>query len=105
MACCADDESRKKLGAYLVQTQFQGSVNSSAMFLTAAAQNLLCMKLAGELGVTIGSAWVTWFKVGLQGPLARLAGRGGVLLQCVGGCLVTIGRWLGGWMAGELMVT
>ncbi|GAB4819400.1 hypothetical protein N2152v2_006446 [Parachlorella kessleri] len=58
-----NDESRKKLGAYLVQTQFQGSVNSSAMFLTAAAQNLLCMKLAGELGVTIGSAWITWFKV------------------------------------------
>jgi len=26
-------------------SQFQGSVNSSAMFLTAAAQNLLCMKV------------------------------------------------------------
>lgn len=34
----ADDPSRKKLGAFLVQTQLQGSVNSSAMFLTAAAQ-------------------------------------------------------------------
>ncbi len=44
-------------------SQFQGSVNSSAMFLTAAAQNLLCMKLAAELGVIIASPWLTWFKV------------------------------------------
>lgn len=41
--CCpvrhtTDDPSRKKLGAFLVQSQLQGSVNSSAMFLTAAAQ-------------------------------------------------------------------
>jgi di/tricarboxylate transporter len=43
-------------------SQFQGSVNSSAMFLTAAAQNLLCMKLATELGVVIPSPWLTWFK-------------------------------------------
>lgn len=57
-----DDPSRKQLGAYLVNTQFQGSVNSSAMFLTAAAQNLLCLKIATEMGVIIPSAWVTWFK-------------------------------------------
>ena len=59
---CADEESRKKLGAFLVQAQLQGSVNSSAMFLTAAAQNLLCMKLAAEMGVLVASPWVTWFK-------------------------------------------
>lgn len=58
----AGDESRSKLGAFLVMSQFQGSVNSSAMFLTAAAQNLLCMKLATELGVVIPSPWLTWFK-------------------------------------------
>eukprot|EP00889_Picochlorum_renovo_P001928 jgi/Picre1/28958/NNA_004352.t1 len=57
-----NDPSRKKLGAFLVNTQFQGSVNSSAMFLTAAAQNLLCLKIATEMGVIIPSAWVTWFK-------------------------------------------
>ena len=80
-----DDASRKKLGAYLVQTQFQGSVNSSAMFLTAAAQNLLCMKLAGELGVTIGSAWVTWFKV-RQGRSFRVACQSwqGTPARCLG---------------------
>lgn len=45
-----------------MQSQLQGSVNSSAMFLTAAAQNLLCMKLAAEMGVAVPNAWVTWVK-------------------------------------------
>lgn len=67
-----NDPSRKKLGAYLVNTQFQGSVNSSAMFLTAAAQNLLCMKLAVELGVVVPSAWTTWFKAAVVPALAGL---------------------------------
>lgn len=30
--------------------------------MTAAAQNLLCLKLAEELGVVIASPWVAWFK-------------------------------------------
>lgn len=68
----ADDPSRMKLGAFLVNTQFQGSVNSSAMFLTAAAQNLLCMKLAVELGVIIPSAWTTWFKAAVVPALVGL---------------------------------
>lgn len=59
----ANDKSSKKLGSYLIQSQFQASGNSSALFLTAAAQNLLCLKLAEELGVVVGSPWVTWFKV------------------------------------------
>uniref|UniRef100_A0A0D6R1C5 Dicarboxylate transporter 2.1, chloroplastic n=1 Tax=Araucaria cunninghamii TaxID=56994 RepID=A0A0D6R1C5_ARACU len=58
-----NDNSSKKLGAYLIQSQFQACCNSSALFLTAAAQNLLCLKLAEELGVVISSPWVTWFKV------------------------------------------
>ncbi|KAF3435051.1 hypothetical protein FNV43_RR22138 [Rhamnella rubrinervis] len=56
------DPSKKKIGSYLVQSQFQSAGNSSALFLTAAAQNLLCLKLAEELGVVISSPWVTWFK-------------------------------------------
>ncbi|KAK6916150.1 Solute carrier family 13 [Dillenia turbinata] len=56
------DPSAKKLGSYLVQSQFQSAGNSSALFLTAAAQNLLCLKLAEELGVKIASPWVAWFK-------------------------------------------
>lgn len=58
----AGTESAGKLGKFLVQAQFQGSVHSSAMFLTAAAQNLLCLKLASEMGVVINSPWVTWLK-------------------------------------------
>ena len=57
----AGKPSASKLGSFLVQSQLQTSVNSSAMFLTAAAQNLLCMKLAAELGVLVPSPWVTWF--------------------------------------------
>ncbi|KAJ0533274.1 putative solute carrier family 13 [Helianthus annuus] len=57
-----NDPSAKKIGAYLVQSQFQCAGNSSALFLTAAAQNLLCLKLAEELGLVIASPWVSWFK-------------------------------------------
>nr|XP_024379570.1 dicarboxylate transporter 2, chloroplastic-like [Physcomitrium patens] len=56
------DKSASKLGSYLVMTQFQAAGNSSALFLTAAAQNLLCLKLAQELGVIIANPWVSWFK-------------------------------------------
>ncbi|GAU24103.1 hypothetical protein TSUD_388960 [Trifolium subterraneum] len=52
----------KRLGSFLIQNQFQSAGNSSALFLTAAAQNLLCIKLAQELGVVISNPWVTWFK-------------------------------------------
>ncbi|KAL6202680.1 hypothetical protein ACLB2K_026385 [Fragaria x ananassa] len=54
--------SKSKLGSYLLMSQFQSAGNSSALFLTAAAQNLLCLKLAEELGVIISSPWVSWFK-------------------------------------------
>ncbi|CAH9125680.1 unnamed protein product [Cuscuta epithymum] len=54
--------SSKKLGSYLVQSQLQSSAHSSALFLTAAAQNLLCLKLAEGLGVVISNPWITWFK-------------------------------------------
>jgi len=58
-----DDGSAGKLGRFLVQAQIQGSCHSSALFLTAAAQNLLCLKLAESLGVVVISAWTTWFVV------------------------------------------
>ena len=51
-----------KLGAFLIQTQLQSSGHSSAMCMTAAAQNLLSLKLAASLGVVIASPWLTWFK-------------------------------------------
>jgi DASS family divalent anion:Na+ symporter len=48
---------------FLVLDTWQASGNSSALFLTAAAQNLLCLKLAEEIGVKIGNPWITWLKV------------------------------------------
>ena len=68
----AGKPSAKRLGSFLVQSQFQGSVNSSAMFLTGAAQNLLCLKLATELGVVIASPWLTWFKAAVVPALTGL---------------------------------
>ncbi|KAD6795387.1 hypothetical protein R6Q59_020708 [Mikania micrantha] len=56
-----NDPSAKKLGSYLVQSQFQCAGNSSALFLTAAAQNLLCLQLAEEVGVVVADPWVEWF--------------------------------------------
>ncbi|MCD7449645.1 cytochrome P450-dit2 [Datura stramonium] len=56
------DPSSRKLGSYLILSQFQCAGNSSALFLTAAAQNLLCLKLAEELGVVIANPWMSWFK-------------------------------------------
>ncbi|GMY39099.1 dicarboxylate transporter 2.1, chloroplastic isoform X2 [Fagus crenata] len=66
------DPSAKKLGSYLVQSQFQSAGNSSALFLTAAAQNLLCLKLAEELGVIVSSPWVSWFKAASLPAIACL---------------------------------
>lgn len=66
------DASSKKLGSYLIQSQFQAAGNSSALFLTAAAQNLLCLKLAESLGVIISNPWITWFKAASVPALAGL---------------------------------
>lgn len=52
---------RKKMGAFLMQSQLQQSSYSSALFLTSGAQNLLCLNLAAELGVIVPDAWTTWF--------------------------------------------
>ena len=40
------------------------------MFLTAAAQNLLCIKLAAEMGYAVPAAWTTWFAVRAAAPAA-----------------------------------
>lgn len=66
------DKDRKKLGSFLVQAQFQTSTQSSALFVTAAAQNLLCLKLAAELGAPIPDPWMTWFKGALVPALVGL---------------------------------
>ncbi|GJP53761.1 hypothetical protein CLOM_g12904 [Closterium sp. NIES-68] len=58
-----NDPSSSKLGAYLIMTQLQCTAHSSAMFLTGAGQNLLCLKLAQEMGVAIPNAFGTWMQM------------------------------------------
>ncbi|XP_073281556.1 dicarboxylate transporter 2.1, chloroplastic-like [Primulina huaijiensis] len=66
------DVSSRKLGAFLVQSQIQCSSSSSALFLTAAAQNLLCIKLAESLGVIVPNRWITWLKAAVIPALISL---------------------------------
>ena len=47
-------------------------MHSSALFMTGAAQNLLCLKLASELGVVIPNTFLTWFKAALLPALVGL---------------------------------
>jgi hypothetical protein len=44
-----------------MHTFLQVSNFSSNLFLTAAAQNLLCLDLAAQAGVAVSSPWLTWF--------------------------------------------
>eukprot|EP00873_Tetraselmis_striata_P028492 jgi/Tetstr1/448756/TSEL_035991.t1 len=62
-------KTAKKMGAFLIVSQMQFS--NSPMFLTAAAQNLLCLKLAAEMGIVVNNAWMTWF-IGASVPSALM---------------------------------
>ncbi|CAH2043543.1 unnamed protein product [Thlaspi arvense] len=87
------DPSSRKLGAFLIQTQLQVkqiqihfckfnhyqqsrysccSGTSGALLLTSAAQNLLCFKLAREVGVVLTNPWVSWFKAASVPAFASL---------------------------------
>jgi divalent anion:Na+ symporter, DASS family len=53
-----DDGTARKLGAFLTKTAFQGTIITSAMFLTAMAANPLAARLAGDQGIEI--TWGGW---------------------------------------------
>jgi DASS family divalent anion:Na+ symporter len=53
-----DDGSARKIGSYLSKTAFQGTVITSAMFLTAMAANPLIVKFAADQGITL--TWAGW---------------------------------------------
>lgn len=57
-----NDASARRLGKFLTMAQLQCSCASSAMFLTGAAQNFLCVKLAAEMGVPLPDTFITWLK-------------------------------------------
>lgn len=60
----------RRIGAYLTTAAFQGTVITSAMFLTAMAANPLAAELAGELGVEI--TWTRWAAAALVPGLVSL---------------------------------
>lgn len=53
------EASRKKMGAFLVFTEFHANLLTSALFMTAMAPNLVTVALAGKLGVHL--TWISWF--------------------------------------------
>ncbi len=53
-----DDGTARKIGAYLTTAAFQGTVITSAMFLTAMAANPLAQSLAADMGIHI--TWGGW---------------------------------------------
>ncbi|WP_282801535.1 anion permease [Secundilactobacillus kimchicus] len=55
----AKDDSRSKIGSFLVFAEFHGDIITSAMFMTAMAPNLVAVTLAKSLHVQI--SWFSWF--------------------------------------------
>jgi DASS family divalent anion:Na+ symporter len=53
-----ETNSSHKIGAFLAVSAFQGTLITSAMFMTAMAANPLLVELAAELGIEI--TWVGW---------------------------------------------
>lgn len=66
----SDDGTARKMGSFLTVAAFQGTIITSAMFLTAMAANPLAAKLAGDAGITI--SWTGWATAALVPGLASL---------------------------------
>lgn len=66
-----DDGTARRIGAFLTLTAFQGTVVTSAMFLTAMAANPLAAELAAAQGVEM--TWGGWALAALVPGLASLA--------------------------------
>ena len=65
-----DDGTARRIGAFLITTSFQGTVITSAMFLTAMAANPLAAQIARDLGVEI--SWRGWALAALVPGLVSL---------------------------------
>ena len=53
-----DKASRRKIGAFLIQSLYQCNIITSAMFITAMAANPMIVEIAKEMGIEI--SWGTW---------------------------------------------
>jgi len=65
--------TEKKTGAFLVQSSFQATGNSCSLWLFGAAQNLLALRLASQLGYDIPSPFTTWFVANCFPALVAMA--------------------------------
>lgn len=76
-ACGSDpaNGTQSKMGAYLVTTILHTGGITSALFMTGAAQNLLCNKLAGSIGVPMAT-WGSWFQAACVPGIISLVGAG-----------------------------
>jgi DASS family divalent anion:Na+ symporter len=66
-----EDGTARRIGAFLTKASFQGTVVTSAMFLTAMAANPLAAQLAGDQNVRI--TWTSWAVAALVPGLVSLA--------------------------------
>lgn len=53
------DGTERKIGSFLIYSEFQGNNITSGMFLTAMAPNLLAATFAKSMGINL--SWITWF--------------------------------------------
>lgn len=65
--------TEKKTGAFLVQSAFQATGNSSSLWLYGAAQNLLALRLAAQLGYVVKSPFMDWLKASCVPALTAMA--------------------------------
>ena len=62
----------RKIGAYLIQTEAQGNVVTSCMFMTSAAVNPLMTVLAQKI-LNVQISWITWAMAGIVPGMICLA--------------------------------
>ncbi|MBO1199053.1 anion permease [Staphylococcus simiae] len=65
------DGTERKMGAFLIFTEFQGNLITAAMFLTAMAGNPLAQNLASSTA-NIHITWMNWFLAALVPGLVSL---------------------------------
>ncbi|MCI2772863.1 DASS family sodium-coupled anion symporter, partial [Staphylococcus warneri] len=65
------DGTERKMGAFLIFTEFQGNLITAAMFLTAMAGNPLAQNLA-EKTAHVHITWMNWFLAALVPGLVSL---------------------------------
>ncbi len=65
------DHTERKMGAFLIFTEFQGNLITAAMFLTAMAGNPLAQNLA-ESTAKVQITWMNWFLAALVPGLISL---------------------------------